>query len=205
MNSSDENHFQTNTRTFVLFRLNTLPRLAPFSQLPTRGGGANLVASQLARQNLELIYLSELLQFSTRTLCAHYVITTMEPDRGWLGKSDPRCPGRRQVTVGSTQYGSTEVLLPYFRLYSATLHTLPSKVLSYFRTKVLSQKVLSYFRVLSYCTTKVLSVLSKVLSKVHVRKYFRTKVVVPPKVVYSYTCRVATSQLLGPILLSCRI
>jgi hypothetical protein len=41
MNSSDENYFQTNTRTFVLFRINTLPRPAPFSQLPTRSGGAN--------------------------------------------------------------------------------------------------------------------------------------------------------------------
>ena len=41
MNSSDENYFQTNTRTFVLFRINTLPRPAPCSQLPTRSGGAN--------------------------------------------------------------------------------------------------------------------------------------------------------------------
>ena len=32
---------------FVLFRLNTLPRRAPFSQLPTRSGGANHINNAL--------------------------------------------------------------------------------------------------------------------------------------------------------------
>jgi len=86
MNSSDENHFQTTTtlklytnfRTKVFFILNTLPRRAPFSQLPTCSGGADfgvLVLRTLTKTHtgffrplLDKRYLLYNYTYSTRTV-----------------------------------------------------------------------------------------------------------------------------------------